>query len=121
MGLAQTWMFVLGLPLILIGGGVGGYQWLQADGKQKELDGIDLTSKIEEINERIDSQTPEQLWTLWHDEILERPPVVWKQSQPLYLKQQVGVHRLIAYFGFGAAAIGLGLTVFAVMTGSRKE
>lgn len=120
MGLAQTWMFIAGLPLLLIGGGIGIWQLYKANTMEKEIQQIDTESRLQAVEERIETLNGEELWNVWHDEILENPPGIWEQSAILYGEQQVQVRRLIAYFAVGVGVIGVGLIFASLFTGKRS-
>ncbi len=121
MGLAQTWMFVIGLPIVLIGLSAGIYHYSKAMQWQREITKIDPREQYEKIEADIEVAPTDELWRVWHDEILEQPPTEWAQSDILLGTQTVSARKIIAYVFFGIALVGFVMCGFALATGSKKS
>ena len=123
MALAQTWMFILGLPIVLIGLAAGIYHYNKALTWEKDLKKYDPEKQYQVIEARVDSASADMLWELWHTEegILEQPPAEWKQSGVLLEAQNIRARKLMAYVFFAISFLGLVLCGVALATGIKKQ
>jgi LPXTG-motif cell wall-anchored protein len=121
LGVAQTWLFVIGLPLLIGSLIVGGVFWSQAKSREKKIRDFDPTLAISQTEDSIDGLDVEKLWELWHDEIVENPPGEWKQSELAVYKQGASAKSLLANIAFGFAGIGLLLVLAAFFTRKKRQ
>ena len=127
LGVAQTWLFVCGVPIILIGLITGAVLLWQAGNLETaiEKDQAILEREKAKIDPFVDQYPVEQTWAIWHDEILPNPPGVWEQSNLQYAAQAASVKRLIAYIALGFAGVGGALVgisfLFSASKGSSSD
>ena len=123
LGVGQTWMFVCGVPILLIGLIAGAVLMWQATNLEDAIAKDQAT--LEQVKGRIDSYIDqygvEQTWKVWHEELLPNPPGAWEQPVLSYAAQNARVKRLFSYTAFGFAALGLGLIGISFLLGEKKS